>query len=194
MNLLPPTESKQLKQTAQGALHWLDLELGGLDLNPQSTPRALLPALAFELDVEIQGLSEAEQRALLSSALEIRYGEGTLHATALAVQAVFGTKATLRRWFEEGAYIPVPHHFDIVIDFDEAFPAESFLGQIKKIKALLRFAKKVSAHFHFYAETILPEAPVKISAGAVLDWHLEQTTPLFHAGMMQPIAIQGAVM
>ena len=198
MNLLPQNENQFLQITAEVALRFLDLDLAGqdrlpIDLNPQSTPASLLPALAFELGMEMQGLSEAERRTLLGSALEIRYMEGSLHATTLALQAVFGNKARVRRWFEEGAYTPEPHHFDIVIDFDEAFPAESFLAQVKTIQYLLRYAKKVSAHFHFFAKTPLPEARITVSSAMSFQSTLTQKASLFQPGLEQPLVAQGAI-
>ena len=192
MNLLSQHESQALKLTAEVALRFLDLDLEGqdrlpIDLNPQSTPANVLPALAFELEVGVETLSEAKRRALLGDALQIRYIEGSLHATTLARQAVFGNKATLRRSFEQGAYTPEPHHFD------ETFPAESFLAQVKTIQHLLRYAKKVSAHFHFFAKTPLPEARITVSSAMSFQSTLTQKASLFQQGLEQSLVSQGAL-
>ena len=170
IDLLPQNESQALKLTAEGALRFLNLDLEGIDLNPPSASASLLPTLAFELDAEVEALSESERRALLGDALQIRYMEGGLHATTVALQVIFGERATLRRWFEEGAYTSQPHHFDMVIEFDEAFPAEFFLAHMDQVKSLLRYAQKISAYFHFYSNPTLPGGTVNTQGALLWDF------------------------
>ena len=82
-----------------------------LNINPNSCPITLLPHLANELDVDINGLDEKTSRQLVSSALEVHKFKGTAYSLKKAI-ASENEDIETKEWFNYGGE---PYHFKLCL-------------------------------------------------------------------------------
>lgn len=137
MNLLPKNANQvELALDALSAQK-LALDITDIDLNPMTCPKKLLPFLAYQWRVNIDELTEEEQRKFIANALEIHRYKGTVHAVEKALQAVFKDSKIIehQRHFEFDARVklnPTPHS---VYDANKFLTARTLVNQAKNARS-----------------------------------------------------------
>ena len=113
MSLLPNHKSKFDKKIDEFiGLRFEGLDLGAIDTLASSCPESLLPILAASFDVDIDGLSQSEDRELIKNAFEIHYYSGTFYSLNKALSALYAD-AKVKEWFD---YSGLPYHFKLELD------------------------------------------------------------------------------
>jgi len=161
----------------------LNIDFTNIDVNPMTCPKKLLPFLAYQWRVNIDELTEEEQRKFIANALEIHRYKGTVYAVEKALQSVFSDSEIIehKRVFEFDARVKLNTSTNSVYD------ANKFLTA----RTLVNTAKNARSRFVNF-EVDLPAAELTINKTDTSTINLNITTQLdFQAS--SNIVIQGAV-
>jgi len=112
-SILPPNATeleRNIEQLATGAIEQLPVPIRDL-WNPDKCPVALLPWLAWALDVEQwqSDWPEATQRAAIKASIDVHNHMGTVASVKQALAAL-GASIKLTEWHQTGG---APHTFDL---------------------------------------------------------------------------------
>ncbi len=144
----------------------LNFDFTNVDTNPKTCDAKLLPWLALQRRVSITGLSEKEQRSLISNAREIHQYKGTVYAVKVALSTIFEsstiTEFSGERVFEFDAKVKLRADTSLYYDatkFDAA-------------RGLVNTAKNGRSRFIDF-ELEMPVARTPIVVQTALKWDLE---------------------
>jgi len=113
--LLPKHEEQKLKDLDfLGADVVSRIDLKNFTLLPSDTPVNLLPRLALMYDVNIEGLSEKEQRKLIEKSFDIHRHLGTAYALKEALK-VISVDAEVIEWYNTNGEL-APYYFGLKLD------------------------------------------------------------------------------
>lgn len=103
ISILPPNEEAALRTLEEYEAQSFDFKkLEKVTFEPLVCDKCLLPHLALDLDVNLAGLNEDEQRAYLHNAREIKRKIGTVWAVNSAASSIFKDNIKIRPWNEIG--------------------------------------------------------------------------------------------
>ena len=131
--LLPkiePKKQKDLDYLGADVISRIDLE--GLTLLPSDTPINLLKHLAYMYDVNIDGLSEKEQRKLIEKSFDIHRHLGTGYALKEALKVV-GVEAEIVEWYNTNGELS-PYHFGLKLNKMDDRGTSFLLNYIERFK------------------------------------------------------------
>ncbi|MGL4224615.1 MAG: phage tail protein I [Vibrio sp.] len=165
-SLLPIASFKEEHAASIVAKEKLEFDFSSIDTSPKTCDAKLLPWLAYQWRVNIAGLTEKEQRALISNAREIHQYKGTVHAVKLALASVFASSAITEfsgdRAFEFDAKVA------LLADPSAYYYATKFVTA----RELINQAKNARSRFvDFQIE--MPVAKTPIVVQTALKWDLE---------------------
>ena len=150
-HLLPPNATSFEKETSKA----LDrINSGSVPVtefwNSQTCPTALLPWLAFALQVPVwdDRWSEAMKRSVCATAIKLHQHRGTAWAIEEGLRAI-GSTATISEWFENGGQ---PGTFEVEIFINQLIEGHGELlgpDRIAQIKATIDATKRKSSHYSF---------------------------------------------
>lgn len=152
VTLLPSTSLPIERALDAIAARQFSLSLAAVDRNPLTCDAALLPYLAYQWRVEIDGLKEEEQRRLIFNAKWIRKYEGTPYAVKKALGSVF-EGASLNEYsgdrvFEFSAVIPLIADAHAVYDSEQFARAVKLVNRVKNARSRLTDFDIAMPEFH----------------------------------------------
>lgn len=163
-SLLPVASSREEHATDLVGKKKLDFDFSNVDTNPKTCDAKLLPWLACQWRVSITGLTEKEQRSLISNAREIHQYKGTVYAVKVALSSVFEsstiTEFSGERVFEFDAQIQLKA--DTTVYYDAA--------KFDTARNLINTAKNGRSRFiNFDIQMPYAVSPIAVQAGAALN-------------------------
>lgn len=169
--LLPPASANIEKSLDKLATAILDIDLKVFDLNPKSCPANLLAYLAKGFNITLDGLTETEQRTLLSNAFKIHQYRGTVYAVQKALDALF-TDAKIIEFKN-------PYHFsaevDVKADVNKVYNIDTFKLALK----LVEQAKNARSRFAgFNAKLADAKTDINVNSAANFKYKLNSDLAL----------------
>ncbi|MBT0611953.1 phage tail protein I [Campylobacter hyointestinalis] len=160
MSLLPNYKSKFDKKLDE----FFGVKLDGLDISVINTladtcPAGLLPILAANFDVDIDGLSKIAARELIKNAFEIHYYSGTFYSLQKALSAFYDT-AKISEWHSYGGK---PYHFKLSLEASNKGISKESLA---KTDELVNEYKNVRSVFDGTSIAISSRANVSVASFA----------------------------
>lgn len=160
MSLLPNYKSKFDKKLDE----FFGVKLDGLDISVINTladtcPAGLLPILAANFDVDIDGLSKIAARELIKNAFEIHYYSGTFYSLQKALSAFYDT-AKISEWYSYGGK---PYHFKLSLEASNKGISKESLA---KTDELVNEYKNVRSVFDGTSIAISSRANVSVASFA----------------------------
>lgn len=144
--LLPPNRTPLETHVAQGLSRLSKIPVPIHQLwNPHTCPVALLPWLAWSLNLETwdSGWSEALKRQQVAAAINIARHKGTAKSVRDVV-ASFGSHLTLREWWQTHPR-GEPYTFSLVLTLGDGVPHTAAFQQ--QIRQRIDSVKPVRAHY-----------------------------------------------
>lgn len=144
-----------------------DLDLSVIDISPLTCSAKLLPILAIDLDVDIDGLEEQKQRELLQNAREIHKYGGTPYILKKAIK-ILHEDINVKEWF---LYSGEPYHFRVEVNnsskiIDQQFyeELEKSINKYKNVRSILENIEiKTKSHLdNRYASAYLQGESIKV--------------------------------
>ena len=132
-SLLPkiePRKQKDLDYLGANVISRLDLK--DFTLLPATTPLALIKHLAFMYDVNIDGLSEKEQRKLIEKSFDIHRHLGTSYALKEALK-IINLDAEIMEWYNTNGEL-APYHFGLKLNKMDDRGTSFLLNYIEQYK------------------------------------------------------------
>jgi len=131
--LLPRNEPKELKDIDRlGGDVISRIDLSNFTLLPAKSNTKLLKHLAFLFDIDIEALSESEQRNLVEKAYDIHRHIGTNRAIIKALE-VLDKQIEIIEWYETDDELP-PYTFGIKLDKQDDRGVEFLIDYISRFK------------------------------------------------------------
>ncbi len=165
-SLLPIASSREEHATDLVAKAKLDFDLTPVDLNPKTCEAKLLPWLAYQWRVSITGLSEKEQRALISTARKIHQYKGTVYAVKVALSSVFES-STITEFDGERVF-----EFDARVTLKADPTAYYDAAKFDTARNLIDAAKNARSRFINF-EIDMPEVRAELYMMTAVTWDLE---------------------
>ncbi len=154
-SLLPVASSREEHATDLVGKERLNVDFTNVDTNPKTCDAKLLPWLAYQWRVSITGLTEKEQRALISNAREIHQYKGTVYAVKVALASVFDS-ATITEFSGERVF-----EFDAIVRLKADASVYYDAAKFKTARNLINSAKNARSRFINF-EVELPPAITSI--------------------------------
>lgn len=155
-SLLPPNATELEHAIDCMAAKQLNIDLAKADTNALTCNAVLLPWLAAAMRVDIDGLSIAEQRQLISSAFAIHKYKGTVYAVQKALNSIFDDAQVIE--FKE------PFIFDadvkVKANQDATYPPDKF----ERARYLINQAKNLRSRFGQF-KIRFPDATAPLNLG-----------------------------
>ncbi len=163
-SLLPVASSREEHATDLVAKKKLDFDFSNVDTNPKTCDAKLLPWLAYQWRVSLAGLTEKEQRSLISNAREIHQYKGTVYAVKVALSSVFDD-ATITEFSDERVF-----EFDAQVQLKADTSAYYDATKFSTARSLINTVKNARSRFVNF-DIQMPEAVTTIATqtGAVLN-------------------------
>ncbi len=165
-SLLPIASSREEHATDLVAKAKLDFDLTPVDLNPKTCEIKLLPWLAYQWRVSITGLSEKEQRSLISTARKIHQYKGTVYAVKVALSSVFES-STITEFCGERVF-----EFDARVTLKADPTAYYDAAKFDTARNLIDAAKNARSRFINF-EIDMPEVRNELYTMTAVTWGLE---------------------
>ncbi len=165
-SLLPVASSREEHATDLVGKKKLDFDFSNVDTNPKTCDAKLLPWLAYQWRVSITGLTEKEQRSLISNAREIHQYKGTVYAVKVALSSVFES-ATITEFSGERVF-----EFDAKVKLKADTSLYYNAAKFETARNLINTAKNGRSRFIDF-ELEMPVARTPIVVQTALKWDLE---------------------
>lgn len=160
-SLLPVASSREEHATDLVGKERLNVDFTNVDTNPKTCDAKLLPWLAYQWRVSITGLTEKEQRALISNAREIHQYKGTVYAVKVALASVFDS-ATITEFSGERVF-----EFDALVRLKADASVYYDAAKFETARSLINVAKNGRSRFmNFEVELPPAHASIPVQTGA----------------------------